>query len=74
MIMQIKIFDEENEEDLENKAGRNPILTTAHDLLNSFCRTLTPEDKKVLDIKYSVAILLDGGEQIYCYSSLIMYE
>lgn len=30
----------------ENKAGRNPILTTAHDLLNSFCRTITPEEKR----------------------------
>lgn len=32
------------------------------------------EDKKVIDIKYQVAIGVFSEEQIYCFSALVMYE
>ena len=31
-------------------------------------------DKKVIDIKYNVAISIAGEDQIYCFSALIMYN
>lgn len=54
--MKVKIFDEENELDLEEK-------------INDFIF-----DKEVIDIKYQVAIAVSGEEQIYCYSSVIIYN
>lgn len=54
--MKVKIFDEENEEDLENK-------------INDFIN-----DKKIIDIKYQIALAIDLAEQIYCYSAMILYE
>ena len=31
-------------------------------------------DKEIIDIKYNVSIAMFGEEQIYCFSSLIMYK
>ena len=31
-------------------------------------------DKDVIDIKYNVSIAISGEEQIYCFSSLIIYK
>lgn len=56
--MLVKVFDENHEEDLEQS-------------INDF---ISYDDIKVIDIKYSVAIMYDNKEQIYCYSALIMYE
>lgn len=30
--------------------------------------------KKLIDIKYQVAIMYDMKEQIYCYSAMIIFE
>ena len=58
-MYRVKIFDEEHELDLE-------------DAINDF---LECEDiSKLIDIKYSVdCILSNCGEQIYCYSAMIIY-
>ena len=56
--MKVKVFDEENEKDLE-------------DAINSF---IDDEEKKVINIKYQVAIAVLGEEQIYCFSAMVMYE
>lgn len=56
IIMKVKLFDEEHEEDLEKK-------------INDFI-----EDKVIIDIKYQVALVIDLGEQIYCYSAMVIYE
>ncbi len=56
--MQVKVFDENHEQDLE-------------DSINEFLSTY---DVKVIDIKYSLATLYDGREQIYCFSAMIIYE
>ena len=31
-------------------------------------------DKDVIDIKYGVSISINGEEQIYCFTALIMYK
>ena len=31
------------------------------------------EDKEVIDIKYQVAISINGEEQLYCFSAMIIY-
>ena len=56
--MNVKIFDEENEKDLEAE-------------INKF---LSEEDIDVIDIKYSVSSSIYQEEQIYCFSALIMYK
>lgn len=32
------------------------------------------EDKEIIDIKYQVAISLNGEDQIYCFTAMIVYE
>lgn len=58
-MLQVAVFDEEHEKDLEEE-------------INLFLVEL--EDDQVKDIKYSVSLTIDeDGEQIYCYSALILY-
>lgn len=58
-MYRVKIFDEEHELDLE-------------EAINDFLENEGVE--KVIDIRYSVdCILSNCGEQIYCYSALILY-
>jgi len=56
--MKVKIFDEEDEEDLEED-------------INTF---LLDEEVKVVDIKYQVAVSIFSEEQVFCFSALILYE
>lgn len=56
--MQVKIFDEEDEEDLEND-------------VNMF---LSDENIDVVDIKYQVGVSVFSDEQIYCFSAMIIYR
>lgn len=39
------------------------------DLVNDFIY-----DKEVIDIKYQVAISINGEEQLYCFSAMIVYR
>ena len=55
--MKVKIFDEENEEELQEK-------------INDF---LDETEKEVVDIKYQVSACVFGEEQIYCFSAMIIY-
>ena len=32
------------------------------------------QDKKIIDIKYQVAVSMFSNEQIYCFSAMILYE
>ena len=61
MGVQVKIFDEEHEEDLEikvNKFLKNDI-----------------DSKNFIDIKYSVAAFSSPtGDQIYCYSAIVIFK
>ena len=55
--MKVKIFDLEDEIDLEKA-------------VNSF---LTDNDIEVVDIKYSVSSSIFSDEQIFCFSAMIIY-
>ena len=56
--MKVKIFDEEQESDLEKS-------------INNF---LESKEIDVIDIKYQTAIAVCGEEQIYCFSAMIVYH
>ena len=56
--MQVKIFDEEDENDLEND-------------INEF---LSCDNIDVVDIKYQVGVSVFSDEQIYCFSAMIIYS
>ena len=56
--MKVKIFDEEDEEDLEND-------------VNSF---LMDDNLEILDIKFQVGVSIFSEEQIYCFSAMILYK
>ena len=56
-MMKVKIFDLEDEKDLEKD-------------INDFISEMTGE---VIDIKYQVSIAINGEEQIYCFSAMIIY-
>lgn len=57
--MQVKAFDEENEEDLT-------------DSINQFLDDNPTID--LFDIKFSVALCASEDEQIYCFSALLIYR
>ena len=54
--MNVKIFDESHEKDLEES-------------VNKFI-----ENKEIIDIKYQVAVSINGEEQLYCFSAMIVYR
>ena len=56
--LKVKLFDFEDEGDLQDE-------------MNEFLRELEGD---VIDIKYSVSSFPTGEEQIYCFSSMIVYN
>ena len=56
--MKVKCFDENSEKELEVK-------------INAFLSTIVGD---IIDIKYEVAIGIQGEDQIYCFSALILYS
>ncbi len=56
--MKVKCFDENTEKDLEQK-------------INAF---LCSTKSDIIDIRYQVAIGIQGEDQIYCFSALIVYS
>ena len=56
-VMKVKIFDEEDEKDLEND-------------INEFLSGLSGE---VVEIKYQVTMGIFSEEQVYCFSAMIIY-
>ncbi len=55
--MNVKVFDENHEKDLENS-------------VNEF---LSSNIYDIIDIKYQVAITMSGEDQIYCFSAMVIY-
>lgn len=55
--MKVKIFDFEDEKDLEEE-------------VNSF---LSENDIDVIDIKYQVSVGVFSEEQVFCFSAMIIY-
>lgn len=59
-MIQVKLFDTEHEQDLEEE-------------MNEFLEEL--EEQQLLDIKYNVAALPEDEEdQIYCFSAMVIYR
>ncbi|MGP7818386.1 sporulation protein Cse60 [Niallia sp. 01092] len=59
-MIKVKLFDQEHEKDLELE-------------MNKFLEKI--EEKKLIDIKYNVAAMPEEeDEQIYCFSSMIIYR
>ncbi|HIT23524.1 MAG TPA: sporulation protein Cse60 [Candidatus Faecimonas intestinavium] len=56
-MMKVKIFDEEDEKDLESD-------------INDFLADL---DGEVIDIKYQVSVGVFSEEQVFCFSAMIVY-
>ena len=56
-IMSVKLFDYENEKDLE-------------EAINKF---LDSGDIELVDIKYQVSIGVCGEDQLYCFSAMVIY-
>ena len=55
--MKVKIFDLEDENDLEND-------------VNNFLENISGE---VIDIKYQVSVGVFSEEQVFCFSSMVVY-
>lgn len=55
--VKVKIFDEEDEKDLESD-------------INDFLADL---DREVIDIKYQVSVGVFSEEQVFCFSAMIVY-
>lgn len=58
IFMKVKIFDEEDELDLEND-------------INEF---LNDSSIELFDIRYQVGVSVFGDEQVFCFSALIIYN
>lgn len=56
--MKVKCFDENTEKELEGK-------------INSF---LSVTKCDIMDIKFHVAIGIQGEDQIYCFSAMVIYS
>lgn len=58
-MVQVKLFDCEHEQDLEEE-------------MNEFLSELGTRD--IIDVKYHVAAMGEAGaEQIYCFSAMVLY-
>ncbi|MCR2821790.1 sporulation protein Cse60 [Lederbergia panacisoli] len=58
-MVQVKLFDCEHEQDLEDE-------------MNDFLVDL--EERDIIDIKYNVAAIGEAGsEQVYCFSAMVLY-
>ena len=58
MRMKVKCFDENTEVELDGK-------------INAFLKTT---EAKIIDIKFQVAIGIQGEDQIYCFSAMVIYS
>ncbi|WMW44351.1 sporulation protein Cse60 [Bacillus subtilis] len=59
-MLKVAVFDEEHEKDLQTE-------------INSFLKGISEE--QLIDIKYTVSSACDpDGEQLYCFSALILYR
>ncbi|MDF2699722.1 MAG: hypothetical protein K0Q49_1278 [Haloplasmataceae bacterium] len=59
LIYKVKTFDEGHETDLQES-------------VNEFLKKV--KEGNLIDIKYQVATLYDGREQLYCFSAMVIYK
>lgn len=60
-MLKIKVFDC----DCENQLTKD---------INNFIEEINNQDEEVIDIKFSTSVGVYEGEQIYCFSALVMYD
>lgn len=58
-MYKVKLFDEEHEKDLERA-------------VNTFLSKL--KEGQLINVKYDVAMMESEGEQIYCFSAMVIYR
>jgi hypothetical protein len=59
-LIQVKVFDQEHEKDLEVE-------------MNRFLKKI--DETRLIDIKYNVAAMPEEeDEQIYCFSAMVIYR
>jgi hypothetical protein len=59
-LIQVKVFDQEHEKDLETE-------------MNRFLKKI--DETRLIDIKYNVAAMPEEeDEQIYCFSAMVIYR
>jgi hypothetical protein len=58
-MLKVKIFDCDTESELEEK-------------VNDFLEQI--EEKNLITLKYQVATMMDGRDQIYCFSCFLCYR
>ncbi|MCM3596624.1 MULTISPECIES: sporulation protein Cse60 [Bacillaceae] len=59
-MYKVAVFDKEHEKDLERE-------------INHFLKSIS--DEQLVDIKYNVAAACnEDGEQLYCFSALVLYR
>ncbi|RAK21183.1 uncharacterized protein DUF2758 [Anoxybacillus vitaminiphilus] len=58
-MYKVKLFDKEHEKDLESA-------------VNQFLAGLN--EGQLIDIKYEVAAMESEGEQVYCFSAMVIYR
>ncbi|CAG9622156.1 sporulation protein Cse60 [Sutcliffiella rhizosphaerae] len=58
-MVQVRLFDEEHERDLE-------------DAVNHFLKDISERD--LIDIKYQVGCINNEEEQIYCFSAMVIFR
>jgi hypothetical protein len=59
-LIQVKVFDQEHEKDLEAE-------------MNRFLKKI--DETRLIDIKYNVAAMPEEeDEQIYCFSAMVIYR
>lgn len=56
--MKVKLFDEEDETDLEED-------------INTF---ISNKDFEIIDIKYQIGVGIFSEEQIFCFSAMVIYR
>ena len=61
IMLKVKVFDCEHENDLTNE-------------INDFIKEISKQDKEVIDIKFSTSVYINDDDQIFCFSSLVMYD
>ena len=57
-MLQVKIFDESNEKDLERSVN-NFLMSNNYD---------------IIDVQFRTAVSIFSEEQVYCFSAMILYK
>ena len=60
-MLKVKVIDCNDEMELTSK-------------INRFIEEISKQDKEIIDIKFSTSVSINDDDQIFCFSSLVMYD